>query len=408
MDLNPNNDLQPECKARERVARMLFDSGMFVTHIAFSVVKDGEVYFADGFEYIGQGQYIHDPDGVNRLYRIGSTSKSVTAVTAKMLEEQGALSFSDFVNDNDGSQLGDGPYPSIRSAVHRCTLRQLLTHQGAFHLDVGALHLYCYNGDLLDFWRDPDDLVSPHYESSYYGNYGGGYEYSAFNYSLAGANLAQRTGMPFDQLVQEVVFDRAQMCTATFDGSRAVATPIGDRPGTSQTGLMHVGPYINLESLYDRRIIDNFYSSDDLPGQQYDWQVYHLDEADAPARDPAGGVMASVVDMAHFAEMLLSSYRQPGGLVSQAGIRDLWGATQDLGCYPNCPYEPYYGVGFFTNAHFGEPVTQVEHGGSRPGFASAFVLRPEANLAVCILANADVSTVTLSNLAKTILDDFSR
>ena len=52
------------------------------------------------------------------------------------------------------------------------------------------------------------------------------------------------------------------------------------------------------------------------------------------------------------------------------------------------------------------PVNQVGHGGARPGYASAFVLRPERNTAVCILANADVSTVAISILAKTILDDF--
>jgi hypothetical protein len=34
------------------------------------------------------------------------------------------------------------------------------------------------------------------------------------------------------------------------------------------------------------------------------------------------------------------------------------------------------------------------------------VLRPQSSLAVAILANADVSTVTMSNLAKAILDDF--
>jgi len=37
MDLNPDNDPQPECKARERVARLIFDSGVFVTRIAMEL-----------------------------------------------------------------------------------------------------------------------------------------------------------------------------------------------------------------------------------------------------------------------------------------------------------------------------------------------------------------------------------
>jgi CubicO group peptidase (beta-lactamase class C family) len=397
MNLDPADDDAPECKARERIAHLLLNDPRFITNIAFSVVKHGEVHFADAFEYLGGGAWAHDPEGVHRLYRIGSTSKSVVATAAKIMEEQGALSLDDFVNDEDGTQLLAGG---------QRTLRDLLSHRGAFKLDNGALHLFCYDGDLADFWADPDDLVSPQYDSAVYGNLGGGFEYSAFNYSLAGAHLAHRAGTTFEQVVQTRVFDVAGMCTATLDGSRAVTTPIGSEGGFSQGGSMHVGPYINQESLTDPRIVDNYYSSEDLPGDAYTWQYYNLDEAAAEARDPAGGVIASVIDMAHFASALLKSYHGTGGLLSQAGVRELWGATSDLDCAPGCPYAAYYGIGFFTEHPPGEPIIEVGHGGSRAGYASAFVLRPEANMAVCILANADVSTVALSDLAKIMLDEF--
>ena len=396
MDLDPDNDALPECKARERIAHLLLTDSHFITNISFAVVKDGRLHFADAFEYLGGGQWTRDPAGTRRLYRIGSTSKAVTAVTAKIMEERGELSFADFVSDDDGTQEFDNPQRSLRN---------LLTHR-AFHLDDGALHLYCYPGDLAAFWADPDDLVSPHYDSPPYGNPGGGYEYSAFNYSLAGAYLAHRAGEPFAQAVQSRLFDAAGMCTASFDGARAVGTPIGNDWALSESPTMHVGPYINLYSMTDDRCEDNFYSSDDLPGDPYSWQFYHLDEAAAEARDPPGGVIASALDLAHFAEALLDSYRNPGGLVSQQGIRALWTATHDFGCGSGCSYQPYYGVGFFTNSLTGQAVTEVEHGGSRAGYKSAFVLRPEANMAVCILVNADAGTVTLSNLAKQILDDF--
>ncbi len=394
MDQNPHNDPQPECKARERVVQMLLSHQALITHIAFAVVKDGKVHFADAFEYIGQNKFVHNPDGVNRLYRIGSTSKPVTAVTAKILEESAELSFDDFVNDDDASQkLTNG----------QRTLRHLLTHDGAFHLDSGSVHLFCYDGDLAAFWVEPDDLVSPHYDSAKYGNLGGGYEYSAFNYSLAGAYLANRTGECFKKVLQARLFDPAGMCTAMLDGARGVKTSIGHEAAVSEGPVMHIGPYINLISPTDPRCEDNFYSSEDLPGDDYTWQYYHLDEADARARDPAGGVIASVIDMANFASALLDSYHGPNGLLSQQGIRELWTATQDL---PGCPYQPYYGIGFFTNDPDGQEITEVEHGGSRAGYTSAFVIRPEANTAISILANADVSTVAISDLAKAILDDF--
>jgi CubicO group peptidase (beta-lactamase class C family) len=328
---------------------------------------------------------------------VGSTTKSITATAAKVLEESGELSFSDYVDDEDGSQEPNG----------QRTLRHLLTHQGAFHLDDSAIHLFCYPGDLADFWADPDDLVSPHYDSEPYGNLGGGFEYSAFNYSLAGAYLANRTGESFHHVIRNHVFDPAGMCTAMLDRNRAVNTPIGFEPAVSEGPSMHVGPYINWVSSYDERCEDNFYSSDDIYGDEYDWQYYHLDEAAAEARDPAGGVIASSLDLAHFAVALLESYHGQGGLLSQDGVRELWWATHDYECEPNCPYQPYYAVGFFTNTLPGDPVTEVEHGGSRAGYRSAFVLRPEANRAICLLVNADASTVTMSDLAKTILDDFT-
>ncbi|MFC1799866.1 serine hydrolase [Candidatus Eisenbacteria bacterium] len=396
MDENPDNDPEPQCKARERVVQTLLSSGVFATHIAFSIVIDGTIHFADAFSYIGAGQYEHDPDGVHRLYRVGSTSKSIVATAASVLDGQGELSLDDFVNDDDATQVVSGG---------QRTLRQLLSHQGAFKLDSGALHLFCYPGDLPGFWAEADDLVSPHYDSAVYGNLDGGYQYSAFNYSLAGAYMETQTGEPFAQILQTRVFDPAGMCTASLDGPRAAGTTIGDQAGVSQSASMHLGPYINQVSLTDSLCEDNFYSSEDLPGDTYNWQYYHLDEASARPRDPPGGVIASVIDMAHFASALLYSYHNPDGLLTQSDVRDLWEATTDIGCFPGCPYERYYGIGFFTDSQQGEQVTQVGHGGSRAGYKSSFVLRPEENTAVCVLVNADVSTVALSDLAKTILDD---
>ncbi len=395
MDRNPDNDRDPECKARERVLNQLLNRSAFSTHIAFAVVIRDRVHFADAFTYVGQGQYEHDPDGIHRLFRIGSTSKSVTAVAATVLEEEGRLSFDDYVNDDDATRLEFG----------QVTLRQLMSHRDAFKVDNGAIHLFCYPRDLTAFWLEPDDRVSPHYDSQPYGNLGGGYNYSAFNYSLAGAYLVTQSRQSFARIVQTRVFDPAGMCTATIDHRRAASVPNGWPAAVAQGPSMIVGPYINLVSQQDERCEDNFYSSEDLPGDPFDWQYYNLDEAAAEPRDPAGGVIASVIDLGHFAASLLDSYHDRGGLISPAGVRRLWERTTDLGCRPNCPYDDYYGIGFFTNALPGRPVTQAAHGGSRPGHASAFVLRPEADLAVSILVNADVSTVTLSNLAKTILDE---
>ena len=395
MDQDPGNDVRPECKARERIVQLL---GSY-NRVAFSVVKNGRVHFADAFRYTGEGQTAHDPEGIHRLFRIGSTTKPATAVTGRILQDEGNLSFDDFVNDKDATQVLDGG---------ERRLRHLLTHQGSFSLDSGAVHLFCYPGNVAAFWAEPNDLVSPHYDSATWGNLGGGYNYSAFNYSLGGAYMAHRTGESFEQILQSRLFDPAGMCTATVDGNRAASSPIGAGvAGVSTSASMHLGPYINLVSPTDPLCDDNFYSSEDLYGDAYSFQIYHLDEAAADARDPAGGVIASVVDMAHFAGSLMAAYHGTGSLISQQGITELWEATVDLAGHPHAQYHNYYGIGFFTDNVADEPITQVGHGGSRAGYASAFVLRPEARLAVSILVDGDASTVALSDVAKTILDDFA-
>jgi CubicO group peptidase (beta-lactamase class C family) len=152
MDLDPSNDSDPECKARERVAGFLASQQGFVQKIAFSVVKSGEVHFADAFARNTSGQVIHDPGGIHRLFRIGSTTKSMTAVAAKVLEERAKLSLTDYVSDDDASRLTVGG---------KRTLRHLLSHQGAFKLDTGHIYLFGYPGTLQAFWKEKGDSVSP-------------------------------------------------------------------------------------------------------------------------------------------------------------------------------------------------------------------------------------------------------
>ncbi len=171
---------------------------------------------------------------------------------------------------------------------------------------------------------------------------------------------------------------------------------------------MHL-PYINLVSPTDSHCADNFYNSNDIYGESaYSQQSYQLDECAAAPRDPAGGAMASAVDLANFARGLLDSYHDRGGLLSKTGIRDLWKPTHDFGGKTSYAYQRYYATGFFVATPAGKPVIEVEHGGSRAGFHTVFVLLPEADTAVCILVNAQVNLNAMNKVAKTILDDFAK
>ena len=42
-------------------------TGGLGAEVAFAVVKDGTVHFADAFTYVGPGEYVHNPDGIHLL-----------------------------------------------------------------------------------------------------------------------------------------------------------------------------------------------------------------------------------------------------------------------------------------------------------------------------------------------------
>ena len=63
----PTTIAKPSARHASGWPTWLLNSGRFVTEIAFAVVEDGELHFADAFSYVGQGQYVHNPAGVNRL-----------------------------------------------------------------------------------------------------------------------------------------------------------------------------------------------------------------------------------------------------------------------------------------------------------------------------------------------------
>ena len=400
LDLDPSNNPTPQGMARERVARFLANESSPATRIAFAIVVDGSVHFADAFERLPNRSIRRDPQSIHRLFRVGSTTKPLVSVAAKILEEKRVLSFADFVDDADGTQKLSGG---------QVTLRQLLTHRGAFKRGDGHIYMYCFPGNLRAFWMVQDEFVSPRYGSSRFGNLAGGFEYSGFNYGLAGAYLEHKTGLAFDQVLQRYVFDRTRMATASLDAARAHKARIGGTVGTTKTSQMHVGPFVNLTAPTDPNAIDNYYSSNDVYGvSQYSQQSYRLDECAADARDPAGGVVASVIDLAHFARELIAAYHGRSALLTRAGLLDLWAPTHDYNCGSGCPYQRYYATGFFTGTPKGQPVVEVEHGGSRAGYNSVFVIRPEARTAISILVNANVDLLEMNRVGKRVLDDLGR
>ncbi len=147
------------------------------------------------------GEVVHEaamgarvPDTVEAIeptdkFRIASISKTITAITALQLVEEGVVGLDDPIGSIVADAVGEGS-PSARGAG--LTLRQLLTHTSGF----------------------------PQYESLFFRNQvgsceeaaavgvarslqGGGYRYSNMNYCVLGLVIEQLTGQDYEQVVYE-------------------------------------------------------------------------------------------------------------------------------------------------------------------------------------------------------------
>ena len=158
--------------------------------------------------------------------------------------------------------------------------------------------------------------------------------------------------MQYEDAVARLVFEPAGMTTATFDPALAMATDHADGH------VFHGGtPSIS-------------------PPDAYDCAVTR----------PPGGVIASVVDYAHFAEMLLSSGRGPSGRVmessSVAAMETGHADTDEL------PDEgAQYGDGLSVYRDYGGHRLLRHNGLLDYGYQSSLWLVPDRRFAVVVFYN---------------------
>jgi CubicO group peptidase (beta-lactamase class C family) len=181
-----------------------FANAMKEYHIAgaaISVVKDGKLFFAKGYGYADVENGIPvDPE--QTIFRVGSVGKTLTWTAVMQLAEQGKLDLDADVNTYLDFRIPD-TYPEP------ITLKHLMTHTSGFEDRLlGSLV-----SDASDVIPARDWLIShmsarvrPPGEAAGYANY---------NAMLAGYVVARVAGQPYDQYIQEHIFDPLGMSHST-------------------------------------------------------------------------------------------------------------------------------------------------------------------------------------------------
>jgi CubicO group peptidase (beta-lactamase class C family) len=309
---------------------------------AVSVVKDGKLFFAKGYGYADLENKI-PVDAEQTIFPTGSAGKPFTWTAVMQLAEQGKLDL-----DADVNTYLDFPIPDTYPAP--ITLKHLMTHTAGFE-----------DRSFENFTWDADGLmpvgewlashiparVRPPGEVAAYSNYGG---------ELAGYIVARVSGQPYEQYIQEHIFD-----------------PLGMAGSTAR---YPVPPELVA------RVSLGYWDIDGIPQAVPSIPDDYMAQT---AMVPAGGHVSSVTDMARF----MIAHLQ-GGFYGDAstGIRILEEATvrqMQRTLYTPDPHILGTAYGFFDFSDNGQRT--IGHTGGTLGFTTMLLLLPDQNLGVYVVYN---------------------
>lgn len=269
----------------------------------------------------GRGQ---EGAGLDLAHRIGSITKTFTAVLVLQLRDEGALALTDPLERH---------VPGVAGSA---TLLQLLAHAGGLTSELPGPWWERVRG------TDADGLLAALADEPPRLEAGARLHYSNVGFALLGEVVARRRRAPWGQVLQERLLD-----------------PLGLR----RTGLLPVGP------------------------AALGWAVHpHADvllaepAAATGAMAPAGELWSTVGDLARWASFLAGD---TGDVLSADTLEEMrQPATVDDGA----AWTTGWGLGLQLVRAGGRRL--VGHGGSMPGFVAGLLVEPATGDGALALANA--------------------
>ena len=323
--------------------------------LAVAVIENGQVAWSAGYGFADrEAETPVDPKATQ--FRWASISKSITAIAALQLAEQGKLDL-----DADVRQY----VPEFPDKGVTVTSRQLLGHQG------GIVHYS--NGKVIRTRRDYEsehpfeDVVlalDTFKESPLINEPGTKYSYTTHGFILLSAVVQRAGDAPFAEQVKDRIAKPAGMDSFQPDYQWV------DIPNRA------VG--------YRKNRDDEIVRRPDLLAPDVSWKL------------GGGGYTSTVEDLARFGAALLREE-----LVSDDSQQQMWTAHAPS----DHPDVPPYGYGFSVRAAR-DGTTRVGHSGSQEKTRTCMTLVPERRCGVVIMTNAEYldATAVATKLLNVYLD----
>lgn len=265
--------------------------------------------------------------GTDVQYRIGSITKTVTAVTLMQCRDEGRVDLADPLS----AVLGDVPFGET-------PLRGLLSHTGGLPAEPAG-----------EWWerREGDDfeaLTAQIHDQRAVLPAGQQQHYSNLAYALLGQAVAQLRGQPWFDVARERVLEPLGMTRTTYHPVMPHACGYSVHPWS---GRLVPEPH-----------------------------------TDTGAMAPAGQLWSTVADLARYLAFWL---RPDPAVLAAPTVAEM---RIPVAGHPDEGLETSYGLGLWLGARPGG--AQFGHGGSMPGFLAGIAVDPAQHTAAVALANATV------------------
>lgn len=331
---------------RERVRSDVAADG--IGGITAAVVAGHRVVWSEGFGWANR--HARTPARTDTIYRIGSITKTFTAVVLAQLVDRGTIALDDPV-ERYLPEIRGLPSPAGATPI---TFRQLASHTAGLIREpqlAGAA-----SGPIAE-WEAKVLASIPH--TALDSSPGDRYSYSNIGFGILGLTLSRAAKTPFMALVENGIFTPLRMTSSTF----IATTRARFRP------LLSIG-YNNTGLTIDTS----------TPAREHLGRGYKV---------PNGGIYSTVGDLAKFI-----------GALTGAG-KTVTSETMRLAMMTNQTLEAGdYGYGFGLEL-FSAPgaITVVGHGGGVAGYTAQIAFDPESKVGVILLRNYNSGRTNLAAVA---------
>ncbi len=309
------------------------------------LAKDGKILLRKGY---GMANYeLGVPNTPETVFRIGSITKTFTALSILQLEEKGLLKVTDPVSKY---------VPEIPPAWNEITIHLLLCHKSGIP-DFTKAKAY---EDLNDP-QHVEKALKEYADKPLLNKPGEVLRYSNSGYILLGRIIEKVSGKSYENYLQENILRPAGMTHTAVDHTYEVV------------------PHRANGYRWDGETIINPPNSDPEYGMA------------------AGALRSTVDDLYRFDRVL-----KEGKLISPAVTAKAWTAYGHFVAPPPLPIESDYGYGWMIGQDFGHRY--VGHGGWVNGFVSHFTRYPDDDAVLIVLFNFEASSyITLGKDLSAIL-----